>query len=128
MSFLEGVFSVLPTPFHDDASLDMDSMRRVIDLFIEGGVSGLTALGVTGEVARLTEKERQTVLDTVIDHAAGRVPVVAGTTAEGFAHLSRIHSPGEKRGRSRGDDQPAAHGETQFGSRGPALRVCVGSG
>jgi 4-hydroxy-tetrahydrodipicolinate synthase len=80
---LEGVFSVLPTPFHDDGSLDMDSMRRVIDLFISGGVDGLTALGVTGEVARLTERERQTVLETVIQHVNGRVPVVVGTTAEG---------------------------------------------
>ncbi len=80
---LEGVYSVLPTPFHEDGSLDMDSMRRVIDLFIGGGVNGLTALGVTGEVARLTERERQTVLETVIQHVNGRVPVVAGTTAEG---------------------------------------------
>ena len=38
----------------------------MVDLFINGGVNGLTALGVTGEVARLTERERQTVLDTVI--------------------------------------------------------------
>ena len=83
---LEGVYSVLPTPFHDDASLDLDSLRRVIDLFITAGVSGLTALGVTGEVARLTEAERQIVLQTVIDHVAGRVPAVAGTTAEGL-HL-----------------------------------------
>jgi 4-hydroxy-tetrahydrodipicolinate synthase len=80
---LEGVYSVLPTPFHDDGSLDMESMRRVIDLFISGGVDGLTALGVTGEVARLTERERQTVLETVIQHVNGRVPVVVGTTAEG---------------------------------------------
>ncbi len=80
---LEGVYSVLPTPFHEDGSLDMDSMRRVIDLFIGGGVNGLTALGVTGEVARLTERERQTVLETVIKHVDGRVPVVVGTSAEG---------------------------------------------
>lgn len=80
---LEGVFSVLPTPFHNDDSLDKDSLRRVIDLFIAGGVNGLTALGVTGEVARLTDRERQTVLETVIEHVAGRVPVVVGTTAEG---------------------------------------------
>ena len=59
-------------------------MRRVIDLFINCGVSGLTALGVTGEVARLTDTERQTVLETVTTHVAGRVPVVAGTTAEGL--------------------------------------------
>jgi 4-hydroxy-tetrahydrodipicolinate synthase len=80
----EGVYSVLPTPFHDDGSLDMDSMRRVVDLFVAGGVNGLTALGVTGEVARLTEGERRIVLETVVKQVNGRVRVVAGTTAEGL--------------------------------------------
>ena len=84
MSFLEGVFSVLPTPFHENADLDMDSMRRVVDLFIAGGVNGLTVLGVTGEVARLNETERQTVLETVLKHVAGRVSVVVGATADGL--------------------------------------------
>lgn len=53
MMQVEGVFSVLPTPFLDDGSLDLDSLRRVVDAFIAGGVNGFTALGVTGEVARL---------------------------------------------------------------------------
>lgn len=88
---LEGVYSVLPTPFDDDGSFDADSLRRVIDLFIEGGVSGLTALGVTGEVARLTEAERHGVLKTVVDQVRGRVPVIAGTTADGL-HLCIEHT------------------------------------
>src|SRR5262249_9097013 len=46
--------------------------------------NGFTALGVTSEVARLTDAERDRVLDTVVAHVSGRVPVVAGTTAEGF--------------------------------------------
>jgi len=53
LSTLEGVYSVLPTPFLEDGGLDLDSLRRVVDLFIAAGVNGLTALGVTGEVARL---------------------------------------------------------------------------
>lgn len=80
---LEGVFSVLPTPFYGDDALDLDSLRRVIDLFIASGVNGLTALGVTSEVARLTDRERRIVLETVLTHVNGRVPVVVGTTAEG---------------------------------------------
>ena len=84
MSFLEGVFSVLPTPFRENGDLDMESMRRVVDLFIAGGVNGLTALGVTGEVARLNERERQTVLETVLEHVGGRVSVVVGATADGL--------------------------------------------
>jgi 4-hydroxy-tetrahydrodipicolinate synthase len=81
---LEGVFSVLPTPFLEDGAVDHESLRRVIDLFIAGGVNGLTALGVTSEAARLTERERAMVLETVMHQTAHRVPVVAGTTADGL--------------------------------------------
>jgi 4-hydroxy-tetrahydrodipicolinate synthase len=84
LSVLQGVFSVLPTPFFDNGDLDMESMGRVIDMFISGGVNGLTALGVTGEVARLTDDERQTVLEAVMKHTGGRVAVVVGTSAEGL--------------------------------------------
>jgi 4-hydroxy-tetrahydrodipicolinate synthase len=79
-----GVFSVLPTPFHPSGDIDGESLKRVIDLFIADGVNGLTALGVTSEVARLTEPERDMVLDTVLAQVDGRVPVVAGTTADGL--------------------------------------------
>jgi 4-hydroxy-tetrahydrodipicolinate synthase len=79
-----GVFSVLPTPFDSSGDIDAASLKRVVELFIADGVNGFTALGVTGEVARLTEAERDTVLDTVLAHVSGRAPVVAGTTADGL--------------------------------------------
>ena len=78
------VFSVLPTPFDARGDFDPDSLRRVIDLFLADGVTGFTALGVTSEVARLTDRERDVVLDTVLTHVCGRAPVVAGTTADGL--------------------------------------------
>ena len=80
---LEGVYSVLPTPFQPNGDLDEPSLRRVIDLFIAAGVNGVTALGVTGEVARLDDTERRRVLEVVVDQVKGRIGVVAGTTAEG---------------------------------------------
>ena len=80
---LEGVYSVLPTPFTASGDLDEISLRKVVDLFVNAGVNGLTALGVTGEVARLDENERRRVLEVVVEHVNGRVAVVAGTTAEG---------------------------------------------
>ena len=52
---LEGVYSVLPTPFTAAGDVDEASLRRVVDLFIGAGVNGVTALGVTGEVARLDD-------------------------------------------------------------------------
>ena len=79
-----GVFSVLPTPFTPSGDIDPESLTRVIDLFLADGVDGFTALGVTSEVARLTEAERDRVLDTVVTHVHGRALVVAGTTAEGL--------------------------------------------
>ena len=80
---LEGVYSVLPTPFTATGEVDDDSLRRVVDLFIGAGVNGVTVLGVTGEVARLDDRERQRVLEIVTGHVNGRIGVVAGTTAEG---------------------------------------------
>jgi 4-hydroxy-tetrahydrodipicolinate synthase len=84
MTQFGGVFSVLPTPFDAAGDFDRASLGRVIDLFLQGGVNGFTALGVTGEVARLTEAERDLVLDAAVSHVDGRVPVVAGTTADGL--------------------------------------------
>jgi dihydrodipicolinate synthase/N-acetylneuraminate lyase len=78
-----GVYSVLPSPFTPSGDIDPESLARVIDLFLSDGVNGFTALGVTSEVARLTDGERDRVLDTVLGQVNGRVPVVAGTTAEG---------------------------------------------
>lgn len=80
---LAGVYSVLPTPFTASGDLDEASLQRVVDLFIEAKVDGVTALGVTGEVARLNDAERRRVLETVTRHVNGRIGVVAGATAEG---------------------------------------------
>jgi 4-hydroxy-tetrahydrodipicolinate synthase len=79
----EGVYAVLPTPFHANGDLDEPSLRRVVELFIQAGVNGVTALGVTGEIARLDDAERHRVLEVVLEQVDGRIGVVAGTTAEG---------------------------------------------
>src|SRR4051812_29712039 len=84
MAIFSGVFSVLPTPFAPSGDLDLDSLTRVVNLFVADGVNGFTALGVTSEVARLTDGERDTVLQAVVAAVRGRVPIVAGTTAEGL--------------------------------------------
>jgi 4-hydroxy-tetrahydrodipicolinate synthase len=79
----QGVFSVLPTPFKGGGDVDVDSLRRVVDLIVGAGVTGVTALGVTGEVARLNERERHLVVDTVVRQVNGRARVIVGTSADG---------------------------------------------
>ncbi|HYN08065.1 MAG TPA: dihydrodipicolinate synthase family protein [Vicinamibacterales bacterium] len=79
----EGVFSVLPTPFRGGGEVDVESLKRVVDLIAGAGVNGVTALGVTGEAARLSERERGVVVDNVVRQVAGRVKVIVGTSADG---------------------------------------------
>lgn len=75
---------MLPTPFHGGGEIDHDSLGRVVDLFVRAGVDGVTALGVTGEVARLAERERAAVVETVVQRVAGRAAVIVGTSADGL--------------------------------------------
>ncbi len=75
---VQGVYSVLATPFRQGGDVDVESLRRYVEHFIGAGVTGFTALGVLGEAARLTERERALVLDTVLTQVNGRVPVVVG--------------------------------------------------
>ena len=84
MPRLQGVYTVLPTPFDERGAFDSASLKRAIDLFIDDGVSGFTALGVTSEVARISDRERQEILDASMKHVDGRVPVIVGATGPGL--------------------------------------------
>ena len=80
----EGVYSVLPTPFRGGGEVDIESLKRVVDLIVAAGVNGVTALGVTGEAARLSERERGVIVDTVVRQVAGRAKVIVdGAFARG---------------------------------------------
>lgn len=80
-----GVWGVVATPFADDLSLDLTSLRRLVQHYQAIGVSGLTVLGVFGEAASLARAERAAVLETV----AGSVdlPLVVGMTSLATAPL-----------------------------------------
>jgi 4-hydroxy-tetrahydrodipicolinate synthase len=80
----EGVYSVLPTPFRGGGDVDVEGLKRVVDLIVRAGVNGVTALGVTSEAGRLNERERALVVDTVIQHVNGRAKVIVGTSADGL--------------------------------------------
>ena len=75
-----GVFPVAPTVFDDDGRLDLDGQRRAVDCMIDAGAHGLCILANFSEQFVLTDAERDQVLDTVLEHVAGRVPVIVTTT------------------------------------------------
>jgi 4-hydroxy-tetrahydrodipicolinate synthase len=80
-SQLSGVLTALATPFDADGRIDESGLRFLVDRSIDGGVSGVVACGSTGEFSSLSADERRLVVETVVDQAAGRVPVVAQTGA-----------------------------------------------
>lgn len=77
-----GVIPILATPFHDDESLDLGSLDRLIRFNVSAGVDGVTLLGILGESNRLTDAERERLIATAVK-AAGRMPVIVGTSHAG---------------------------------------------
>src|SRR5437868_2035984 len=75
-----GVFPVPPNIFDDRVELDLDGQRRCIDFMIDAGSNGICILANFAEQFVLTDAEREQVMDTVLKHIAGRVPVIVTTT------------------------------------------------
>lgn len=93
-----GVFPVAPTIFSDNGDLDLEGQKRAIDFMIEAGSDGICILANFSEQFLLTDAERDTVMQTVLDHVAGRVPVIVTTS-----HFStRICADRSKRAEAAG--------------------------
>src|SRR5215472_7487393 len=75
-----GVFPVAPTIFDERGRLDLDGQRRCIDFMIDAGSQGICILANFSEQFVLTDAERETVMRAVLEHVAGRVPVIVTTT------------------------------------------------
>lgn len=82
-AFLEGVYPILATPFDDRERIDPASLERVVRFMAEVGVDGVTILGVLGESNRLDDAEREELVRTAVSAAAGRLPVIVGTSHKG---------------------------------------------
>lgn len=79
MSLLSGIVPPLVTPLDASGAVDVESLDRLVDHLVDGGVHALFVLGSSGQVAYLTDDERDLVLGRVVERAAGRVRVLAGT-------------------------------------------------
>ncbi len=76
-----GVHVVTATPFRPDEALDEESLRSLVDFCASAGADGLLILGVMGEADRLSDCERERVVDLVLGHNAGRMQITVGVTA-----------------------------------------------
>src|SRR3954464_11846840 len=81
MTDLRGVFPYLVSPIDASGRIRTQVLARLCDDLIASGVHGLTPLGSTGEFAYLDNTQRASVVQTVVEAAKGRVPVVAGVAS-----------------------------------------------
>jgi len=107
-----GVFPVAPTIFHDDGALDLEGQRRCVDFMIDAGSHGICILANFSEQFSLTDDERERVMTAVLEHVAGRVPVIVTTT-----HFStRVCAERSRRAQAAGASlvmiMPPYHGAT----------------
>ncbi|QJP16250.1 dihydrodipicolinate synthase family protein [Starkeya sp. ORNL1] len=108
----KGVFPVAPTVFDASGELDLDGQKRAVDFMIDAGSHGLCILANFSEQFVLTDAERERVMTAVLDHVAGRVPVIVTTTHFGTAICAERSRRAEAAGASMVMIMPPYHGAT----------------
>ena len=83
-----GVFTIAATPFQPDGSLDLESVDRMVDFYIEKGATGLTVLGMMGEAGKLSAAESVAVIKRSVRRAD--IPVIVGVSASGLAPMQAM--------------------------------------
>ena len=78
---IKGVIVPILTPLTPDQEVDTASLRRLVNYLIDNSVHGIWAAGTTGEFAALTYEQMRTVIETVVDEAGGRVPIIGNVSA-----------------------------------------------
>ena len=87
---ITGSIVAIVTPMHEDGSLDLDSLSKLVEHHIESGTDAIVSVGTTGESATLSHEEHHVVIEKTINCVAGRIPVVAGTGSNSTAEALEL--------------------------------------
>ena len=90
MNAIVGSIVALVTPMHEDGSVDYDALRRLVDWHIAEGTACIGAVGTTGESPTVTMEENCEVIRVCVEHAKGRIPIMAGTGANSTAEAIEL--------------------------------------
>jgi len=88
----KGVFIISATPFTETGAIDFDSTDRLVEFYLEKGVTGITILGMMGEAPKLASDETNKLMSHMLKRVNGRVPVVVGVSNAGLSNLTRLSS------------------------------------
>ncbi|MGA8032727.1 MAG: 4-hydroxy-tetrahydrodipicolinate synthase [Casimicrobiaceae bacterium] len=78
---LSGSLCAIVTPMQPGGALDLPALRKLIDFHVENGTAGIVIVGTTGESPTVDFDEHCELIRTSVEHAAGRIPIIAGTGA-----------------------------------------------
>ena len=108
----QGVFPVVPTTFTDAGELDLESQKRCVDFMIDAGSTGLCILANFSEQFVLSDEEREVLTATILQHVAGRVPVIVTTTHFGTRVCAERSRRAQDLGAAMVMVMPPYHGAT----------------
>jgi len=97
---LTGSIVAIVTPMHDDGKLDIARFRSLMDWHIAEGTDGIVVVGTTGESPTVSFDEHKELIRVAVQHAAGRIPIVAGTGANSTAEAIELTESAKKAGAS----------------------------
>jgi len=95
---IQGSIVAIVTPMHDDGSLDLAAFRALIDFHVEQGTDGIVVVGTTGESPTVDVEEHELLSAEAVKHAAGRIPVIAGTGANSTREAIELAAFSKKAG------------------------------
>jgi 4-hydroxy-tetrahydrodipicolinate synthase len=95
---IRGSIVAIVTPMAEDGSVDFPALRRLVEWHIAEGTDAIVAVGTTGESATLDVEEHIAVINAVVETAARRVPVIAGTGGNSTAEAIELTAEGKNAG------------------------------
>ncbi|CAA9306248.1 MAG: L-2-keto-3-deoxyarabonate dehydratase [uncultured Chloroflexi bacterium] len=107
-----GVYPVVPTTFDERGELDLESQKRSVDFLIDAGSNGVCILANYSEQFALADDEREVLTRTILEHVAGRVPVIVTTTHFSTAVCASRSRRAQEQGAAMVMVMPPYHGAT----------------
>jgi 4-hydroxy-tetrahydrodipicolinate synthase len=87
---IQGSIVAIVTPMHEDGSLDLPGLRKLIDWHIAEGTDGIVIVGTTGESPTVTVEEHCELIKVAVEHTARRIPIIAGTGGNSTAEAIEL--------------------------------------
>ena len=95
---ITGSIVAIVTPMHEDGSLDLNSLRNLVDFHVREGTDAIVVVGTTGESPTVNVEEHCELIKTTVTHAAGRIPIIAGTGANSTTEAIELTEIARKAG------------------------------